>query len=71
MPANRSTIEVAQLCGPAVLGVTPSMSWGQLHTLLRTSLVRAGASPEPVPGGVPVGDLFALANAVSAMVGGR
>jgi sugar diacid utilization regulator len=62
--------EVAQRCGPALLGVTPSMSWGQLHTLLRTSLLRAGASPEPLPGGVAVGDLFGLANAVSAMVGG-
>lgn len=63
-------VELAHEAGVALLGLTPGMSWGQLHTLLRTSLVSAGASPEPVPGGVAVGDLFGLANAVSAMVGG-
>lgn len=63
-------VELATEAGVALLGLTPGMSWGQLHTLLRTALVSAGASPEPVPGGVAVGDLFGLANAVSAMVGG-
>lgn len=62
--------DLAHSTGVALLDLTPGMSWGQLHTLLRTSLVSAGASPEPVAGGVVVGDLFGLANAVSAMVGG-
>lgn len=62
--------DLAHVAGVALLDLTSGMSWGHLHTLLRTSLVSAGASPEPVPGGVVVGDLFGLANAVSAMVGG-
>lgn len=62
--------DLAHRTGVALLDLTPGMSWGQLHTLLRTSLVSAGASPEPVAGGVVVGDLFGLANAVSTMVGG-
>lgn len=62
--------ELARGAGIALLSLTPEMGWGQLHTLLRTSLVRAGASTEPLVGGVAVGDLFALANAVAAMVGG-
>ncbi|HET6873799.1 MAG TPA: helix-turn-helix domain-containing protein [Acidimicrobiales bacterium] len=56
--------------GVALLGVVPEMAWSQLHTLLR-SAVAAGASssPETEAAGA-LGDLFALANAIAAMVGG-
>lgn len=54
----------------ALLGVAPDIVWGQLHALLRTARAAAGAPADVGPGGAPVGDLFALANAVAAMVGG-
>lgn len=56
--------------GVAVLGVAPDIVWGQLHGLLRTACAAAGVSGDVTAGGAPVGDLFALANAVSSMVGG-
>jgi hypothetical protein len=59
----------------AVLGVAADVAWGQLYTLLRTAAAAAstgdgGDGTATGPGGVPVGDLFTLANAVAAMVGG-
>lgn len=63
--------ELAEASGVALLAVTPEVTWAQLHTLLRTAMVQAGQAPEG-PSGIraPLGDLFALANAVAAMVGG-
>jgi GAF domain-containing protein len=55
--------------GVALLGAPAAMSWGQLYTFL----LAASATTEPTGtdiGDVPLGDLFALANAVAAMVGG-
>src|SRR5205085_7537158 len=54
----------------AVLAVPNEMSWAQLHTLLRSARAVAGHPSDGGPQGGPVGDLFALANAVAAMVGG-
>jgi hypothetical protein len=54
----------------ALLGVGADVAWGQLYTLLRTAATGIGLDDGPGPGGVAVGDLFALANAVAAMVGG-
>lgn len=54
----------------ALLGVDRDLSWGQLHSLMRTARVTSGEAPPSGLGSVPVGDLFSLANAVSAMVGG-
>jgi hypothetical protein len=62
--------EVAREAGVALLVATPEVAWGQLHALLRTATAAAGLPPDRAPGGVPIGDLFALANAVAAMVGG-
>lgn len=63
--------DLAEASGVALLAVTPEVTWAQLHTLLRTAMVQAGQAPEG-PSGIraPLGDLFALANAVAAMVGG-
>ena len=61
--------EVSRLAGVAVIGVAPEITWAQLHALLRTSIASAGISAESGVR-VPIGDLFALANAVAAMVGG-
>ena len=54
----------------AVLCVPPVMPWGQVYSLLRTALASAGARGEADAAGVPLGDLFALADAVAASVGG-
>jgi hypothetical protein len=62
--------EAARQAGVALLLATPEVAWGHLHALLRTAAAAAGLPPDRAPGGVPIGDLFALANAVAAMVGG-
>lgn len=61
--------EVAGSAGVAILAVFPAVTWDQLHTLLRNAVTAAGAAP-PGEDTTPLGDLFALANAVAAMVGG-
>ena len=53
-----------------VLAVPDEMSWTHLFSLLTRAML---VSEEPAAGGiagVPMGDLFALANAIAAMVGG-
>jgi len=63
-------IDASADAGVALLGVARDIVWGQLHALLRTACAAAGAPGEIGPGGSALGDLFALANAVSSMVGG-
>ena len=61
----------ADAAGVAVLAVPDEMTWTQLHTLLINAVRFGGHSPAAGGmGGVPMGDLFALANAIAAMVGG-
>lgn len=60
-------VKVAESVGVALLGVPGQMEWGQVHALLR-SAAAVGAVREDTP--VPIGDLFALANAVASSVGG-
>lgn len=62
-------LETACHAGIAVLAIPREMAWAQLHTLLRTAVAADGHAAD-APSGIPLGDLFALANAVSAMVGG-
>src|SRR5581483_957688 len=54
----------------ALIAVPEEMTWTQLYGLL--SLTRFSASKETSAGiaGVPLGDLFALANAIAGVVGG-
>jgi len=62
---------VAEEQGIALLGVVPEITWAQLHALIRTCILSAGQTvDEASTYATPVGDLFALANAVAAMVGG-
>ena len=58
--------DVARDVGVALLVVPREMAWSQLHTLLRSARLADG----PNGGDAPVGDLFALANAIASMVGG-
>ncbi|MFI9503486.1 PucR family transcriptional regulator [Nocardia sp. NPDC052566] len=61
--------EVAQRGGAVLLELTKGASWTQLSTLLRALLVTDNAVDEPETlGGIPSGDLFALANAVAALL---
>lgn len=62
-------VEAASTAGIALVGIQPEMTWNQLHALLKTAIASTGELPEQ-GNGVPMGDLFALANAVAAMVGG-
>ena len=56
--------------GVAVLSVPEEMTWTHLHALLELSRFAMVTGAAVGIAGVPLGDLFALANAVAAMVGG-
>lgn len=63
--------DIADEAGVVLLAVAPQITWGQLYSLMRTTVASAGQVMEgPAAVGTPVGDLFALANAVAGMVGG-
>ncbi len=63
-------VKAAESANVGVLAVATDISWGQLHTMVRTVISAPGEALETSAGGVPAGDLFALANAVAALVGG-
>lgn len=65
-----SLLDAAREAGVALLGVSRRAQWGQLHTLLRTVQSAVGAAQPSALGDVPLGDLFALANAIAGFVGG-
>jgi DNA-binding PucR family transcriptional regulator len=58
--------------GVALLTIEPSLTWSQLHTLLRTVTATAASVATSTDAGQAgrVGDLFRLANAIAATVGG-
>lgn len=61
----------AERAGITLLAVPDEMSWAHLYSLLtRATPHRDGDAGVPGIAGVPMGDLFALANAIAAMVGG-
>ena len=68
-PLDDAVMHGAHAAGVAVLSAPPAMSWGRLYSFLLTVTsappVDAANQPE-----APLGDVFALANAVAAMVGG-
>jgi sugar diacid utilization regulator len=68
LPAR--VLEAADSLGVALLEAPPQLTWGQLYSLLRTAIGSAGSTGEPEAAGIPVGDLFALADAVATSVGG-
>jgi sugar diacid utilization regulator len=53
----------------AVLAVPEEMTWTQLHALLNLSRFATATGAAGIAG-VPLGDLFALANAIAGVVGG-
>jgi DNA-binding PucR family transcriptional regulator len=62
-------VAAAEASGVALLVAPQGAAWGQLHTLLRTA--RSASAPRG-PGALraPLGDLFGLADALAASVGG-
>ena len=61
--------DVAHAAEVAVLSAPPALSWGQLYSFVLTA-TSAPTADAPDRTEAPLGDLFALANAVAAMVGG-
>lgn len=61
----------AEQHGVALIAIADEMSWASLHSLLALA-VPSWRRTTALPGmaSVPLGDLFALANAIAAMVGG-
>src|SRR3954451_4089158 len=66
---EESIVADATEAGIAVLLAPPGLSWGQLYTLLLTATSAAPGHVGSAPG-APLGDLFALANALAGVVGG-
>jgi hypothetical protein len=70
VPRHESITEAVAESGVALLGLTRGASWDQLAVLLRSLLAEGDvgvAEPETL-GGMPSGDLFALANATAALL---
>ena len=61
----------AEAAGITILAVPDEMSWAHLYSLLTRAMpLQEDRGAVPGIAGVPLGDLFALANAIAAMVGG-
>ncbi|HEX7309169.1 PucR family transcriptional regulator [Lentzea sp.] len=58
----------ADLSGVVLLGLAPGASWTQLAAMLRSLLAEGEVDTSETLGGVPAGDLFALANAVASLI---
>jgi hypothetical protein len=56
--------------GIAVLAVPPDVRWGHVYSLLRTAMANSGQFQLAAEAGVAIGDLFGLADAIAAAVGG-
>jgi hypothetical protein len=69
-PVDDGVRAAADDAGVALLLAPPALSWGQLYTLLLTAARVSSSTAAPELTETPLGDLFALANAVAAMVGG-
>lgn len=68
--ASPVLLKAAECAEIALLDAVGGVAWGQLHTLIRTATATSGEVAEASYAAAPVGDLFALANAVAAMIGG-
>ncbi|MBO1766763.1 PucR family transcriptional regulator [Allobranchiibius sp. GilTou38] len=69
-PIPPEVIACARQAGVALLGLTRGATWAQLAAMLRSLLAQddiGSTGPESL-GGLPSGDLFALANAIAALL---
>jgi DNA-binding PucR family transcriptional regulator len=69
-PVPDGLAEAAEASGVAVLALTRGATWAQLAALLRSLLAEdvVGDKGGETIGGMPSGDLFALANAIAALI---
>jgi DNA-binding PucR family transcriptional regulator len=70
VPMTSTILAAADQSGVAVLGFTRGASWTQLSSMLRSLLAEDGVGIVDAEsfGGIPAGDLFALANAITALI---
>ena len=70
VPVDEVVAAAAERSGVAVLGLTRGASWAQLAAMLRSLLAEGdvGVDGPETLGGMPSGDLFAIANAVAALL---
>lgn len=70
VPVDGVVAAAARKSGVAVLGLTRGASWAQLAAMLRAVVAEGdvGVDGPETLGGIPSGDLFALANAVAALI---
>jgi sugar diacid utilization regulator len=70
VPVTPEIAAAAEHSGVALLGLIKGASWDQLAALLRSLLAQDdfGETRPEMLGGIPSGDLFALANAVAALL---
>lgn len=69
-PLPAGLLQAAERAAVALLWIEPAMAWSQLHTLVRSAVATAGVDGGSDELSGPIGDLFSLANAIAAMVGG-
>jgi hypothetical protein len=67
---NAATARAVDKSGVTLLSLTRGASWARLGAMLRTLLaeVDVGHEPNSTIAGLPTGDLFALANAIAALI---
>ncbi|WP_239136697.1 PucR family transcriptional regulator [Sphaerisporangium rufum] len=71
VPLTEEVRAAADQAAVAVLGLRRGAPWGHLGEMLRSLLAQgtgAGAAEEESLGGLPAGDLFAVANAIAALL---
>lgn len=70
VPPDPQLLRTVEQTGVALLAFTRGASWTQLTALLRALLAEGelGGSETETLGGLPAGDLFAVANAVAALL---
>ncbi|GAA5113181.1 helix-turn-helix domain-containing protein [Alloalcanivorax gelatiniphagus] len=71
VPLTAEVRAAADDAGVAVLGLSRGASWAQLSEMLRALLLSGDSASTGEPdslGGLPSGDLFAVANAISALL---
>jgi hypothetical protein len=70
VPAEPGLRDAVTKSGVALLGLARGASWAQLTALLRSILAEGdvGVADSETLGGLPAGDLFALANAIAALL---
>ncbi|MGZ0145969.1 PucR family transcriptional regulator [Kribbella sp. WER1] len=65
---DEELVAAAEAAGVVVLGLARGASWTQLTSMVRSLIAGGDAGAVEALGGIPAGDLFALANAIAALL---